>query len=268
MVDKKNICTIVVTYGERFYLVKEVVNACLKSDLENFIIVDNGSPAKNAELLQNFAEMTKKATIKIIRLDQNYGSAGGYSKGIKTALNDSNNEYLFLLDDDNKIDLNTVNNLCSYWVEKATVGFKDKTALLALRSDRPYYREYISNPEPEKLIGSTNSFMHYDIFHTKFKKGLVLNHADKMEIRSPIAPYGGLFFHRDLISNIGLPEEKFFLYIDDIEFTYRITKSGGAIYIVPKTNIIDIDESWGNKKTDKHFISSTGIEYILNITKG
>lgn len=61
----------------------------------------------------------------------------------------------------------------------------------------------------------------------------------------PYAPYGGMFFHRRMIDLIGYPQENFFVYADDSEYTHRITKKGGQIWLIPASQIADVDTSYG-----------------------
>ena len=35
--------------------------------------------------------------------------------------------------------------------------------------------------------------------------------------------YGGMFFHVDLLKEIGYPNEKYFIYSDDYEWSYKIS---------------------------------------------
>ena len=56
-------------------------------------------------------------------------------------------------------------------------------------------------------------------------------------------PYGGLFFHRSIIDIIGLPDTNYFLYGDDFDFSYRITKKGGKIFLVTQSVIEDLEKS-------------------------
>ena len=60
-----------------------------------------------------------------------------------------------------------------------------------------------------------------------------------------------MFFHKRLIDTIGYPNENFYLYADDHEWSYRITKSGGDIYLILDSLIEDIDTSWNISKNRK-----------------
>ena len=47
-----------------------------------------------------------------------------------------------------------------------------------------------------------------------------------------------------MIAKIGYPDEKFYLYFDDAEYTYRVTNSGGKVWLISGSVITDIDQSY------------------------
>ena len=71
----------------------------------------------------------------------------------------------------------------------------------------------------------------------------------------PYVPYGGLLMHKSLVADIGYPNERFFLYVDDSEYSYRITQNGGTIWLIPSCKVIDIDKSQGINYQKKLFHS-------------
>ena len=64
--------------------------------------------------------------------------------------------------------------------------------------------------------------------------------------------YGGLLFHRSWVKCIGLPNSDFYLYGDDYDYTYRITKSGICIYLCATSRVQDIETSWHNNPRKGH----------------
>ena len=63
------------------------------------------------------------------------------------------------------------------------------------------------------------------------------------------------FFHKSILDEIGYPNEDYFLYSDDHDWSYRITKSNKKIYLVLNSVIDDIDSSWNLiNKTNNTFI--------------
>jgi GT2 family glycosyltransferase len=69
----------------------------------------------------------------------------------------------------------------------------------------------------------------------------------------PWAPYGGLFLHRRMLETIGYPDESLRLYGDDTEFTNRIVRRGGHLFLVPRSRIVDIEPSWSDGSRPQRF---------------
>ena len=69
-----------------------------------------------------------------------------------------------------------------------------------------------------------------------------------MPVRGPVrlrtGPFGGMLFHRALVERFGYPDSRYALYVDDTEFSFRITANGGEVWLVQAARITDIDTSW------------------------
>jgi hypothetical protein len=77
----------------------------------------------------------------------------------------------------------------------------------------------------------------------------------------PFCPYGGLFFHRDVVDKIGYPDECLFLYGDDVEFTWRFSRKGGRLFLIPSSIVEDLDNAWRIKRDEGDPVFST---YLLS----
>jgi GT2 family glycosyltransferase len=131
---------------------------------------------------------------------------------------------------------------------------EEKIALLSYRPDRIQYKEAIMTNNPNLVLGKKNSFLGFHILDLPKKVIKLLKRKLGMKtfkenpnIKSgkvAVAPYGGMFLHKKIIDVIGYPKEEFFVYADDHEWSYRITKSGGNIILVLNSKLKDIDTSW------------------------
>jgi len=242
----KNIFAVTVTYGDRFHYLKQVVNSLVKQKIDRIIIVSNGSDKNSLKQIKTLQNRIK--CIDLIALKENTGSANGFNKGISQAIKNGAN-YIWLLDDDNKPEKDSLDILkkeLSLYKNK-----KNKTALLSYREDRAQFAKAIDYGIPNLMLGTQNSFLGFDIFSRK-RKNLPEKNTKRKGIVT-VAPYGGLIFHKDLINEIGLPNKNFFLYGDDYDFSYRITKKGGLIYLIKDSRIEDLEISFHLKKTKKKF---------------
>ncbi|MFP7470591.1 glycosyltransferase [Niallia taxi] len=246
MSNLDGVVVVTVTYGKRYEIISEVINGLLvEQNIMEIVVVDNNSEYN----LRNLYE--KQPKVNVITLQENTGSANGFKVGIEYARKVSNFKYIWLLDDDNKPLEDALAVLVDTYKNLEKRENKDLFALLSLRDDRKEFILSSKYNNSEKFFPKKNSYLglHYkDLFNkviNRIKKKTLDYSTEKLEIVDvPLAPYGGMFFHKKIIDKIGLPNEEFYLYSDDYEFSYRITKNGGSIYLVPESRIEDIDKSW------------------------
>lgn len=256
------VCIVTVTYGKRWALLNRVLESIVNNDsIKNIIIVNNNS-------LDNISELAKEVSKKItvINLQENTGSANGYSIGIEEALK-TNNEFIWLLDDDNKPKDNALKSLMDNWNNIKMTRDIPCFGLLSLRNDRKEFILAASKNNAKNIFPNANSFLGFHFLELPkkiFRKisnrtgpnTYAINKLKKFNVvEVPLAPYGGFFFNRNLISRIGFPDKKFYLYADDHEFTHRINKNGGKIFLDPLSIVEDIDHSWFIKSNRPFFIS-------------
>jgi GT2 family glycosyltransferase len=242
---------VIVTYGDRFRYLKQVVDSLVEQGVEKIVIISNGSDKMSLIKIKKLK--SELNCIHLIILDKNTGSANGFCVGIDFA-HKSNADFIWLLDDDNYPKKDALNFLTEAWIDLAKEFENKKLALLSYRNDRKIYSDAINLGKPNLMLGSQNSFLGFDFFirlkKTLFKTTTKVLTKDQGVVA--VAPYGGLFFHKDLVTEIGLPDKSYFLYGDDYEYTFRITKNNGKIVLIMKSEIKDLEKSF-------HLIKKGGI---------
>jgi GT2 family glycosyltransferase len=238
------------------------MDACYKEGVSKIIVVDNDSEQNSKQKLKKYENQNQKR-LKVVYLNENTGSAGGYKRGLEEAYNNSECEFIWLLDDDNMPQKDSLKVLKDFWNNLNQEDKNRKVSLLSYRKDRVAYKEAIMTNNPNLVLGRKNSFLGFHFIDLpkkvvkvmKRKFGIQTFKEDKT-IKSgkvSVAPYGGMFFHKNLIDSIGYPKEEFYLYADDHEWSYRITKNSGNIYLVLDSSIEDIDTSWNVSKNKRSF---------------
>ena len=259
------VCVVTVTYGNRFHLLKQVIDAVLKEGVCKVVVVDNNSEPESREKLREYERKLGNQKIKVLYLDDNCGSAGGFKRGLEEAYNDPDCEFIWLLDDDNKPMEGALKALLDFWDSLEEENKEEKVALLSYRFRKEQLaKKAIIHNKPELVLGLKNSFLGFHVkeLHKKIyrylKRSLKLedNNAVKQESDKkfgivPVVPYGGLFIHKNLLGKIGYPNENFYLYSDDHEWSYRITKKGGKIYLILNSKVDDIELSWHIPRNSK-----------------
>ena len=162
--------------------------------------------------------------------------------------------FIWLLDDDNLPSETALDILVKKWHALNPGSNQKLFSLLSYRTDRETYKKAVIYQKPELMLGPKNSFLG---FHFSYKL-LNKKRITKQDLRKPdakwgpvsVAPYGGMFFSRTLLDEIGLPDEKLFLYADDMDFSYRIIKKGGHIFLILESVINDLETSFHIKQNN------------------
>lgn len=259
-ISTQSICLVTVTYGDRFNLLQRVIEAAFKNGVSKCFIVSNNAESHSLEHIRTL-ESESKGSIKVIYLPENIGSAGGYKVGLENAASCPDCDFIWLLDDDNQPRENALEQLLKYYQELSETFLPEQLSLLSLREDRGQLKKAARMVDAYQLFPRKSSFLGFHVldFPRKVMKALQLKNIDKMlespnsVVEIPFGPYGGLFFHKSLLEEIGYPDERFFVYADDTEFTYRLTKRGKKLFLIPSSTIQDIDNSWHIKVKGSHF---------------
>lgn len=225
-----NVSIVTVTYGNRIEYLEKVIYRAIELGISKCCIVVNGSDRSF------FSHLLKLENIYIIFNDDNLGSAKGFKQGIEYLYRLNTTEYIWLLDDDNLPDINALSSIDNYITHNTFL--KSKDALLSYRPDRSVYLDSINNNNGAGMLKDKNSALGFSLFTNKSQI------QDYSKYGLVVAPYGGLFFHKKLIDTIGYPDESYFLYGDDFDFSIRIPKMGGKIRLVKESVLIDLEKSF------------------------
>ena len=232
-----NIIAIITTYGNRFHFLNKVINRLLKEKIKKLLIISNGSNEHTKKLILN-TNSNKK--IKLIILKKNYGSAFAIKKGLKYSLK-SNFKFILLLDDDNLPALGFKKILERKYQQ---YGNSFKNIFSPNRYKLKYYKNLQS--KNNQFFFFNNNFIKFNflqiIFHF-IKKLFIKKEKLKKNILMQVAPYGGLFFNKEVIKSVGYPKTNFFSYADDFDFTLRMTRNNFNIYYCKDYLIEDLDKT-------------------------
>lgn len=229
----------------------EIIDRLRTMPVAQVIIVNNGSSV----------DFTGSPDfIRSIEASKNLGSAGGYKLGIIEALR-SDCDYIWLLDDDNLPHEDALDKLFQQFRALKSDIEVEQLMLLSYRP-RLFKHVYMTRSADSWSIGPLkNSFLgfHYRQLPRVLLRRLFGHSIPKvLKKRQENMPlgmgyYGGLFFHKSSISDGMLPDEHFFIYWDDMDFTRRFCRSGGRLYLVLESMIKDLDDEQAEKERE-HFL--------------
>lgn len=199
------VADIVVTYNRK-ELLKENIQALLNQTYKDHVIliIDNASDDGTDEIVKKM----QNEKIQYFNTGKNLGGAGGFSFGIKKAI-EQGFEYAWLMDDDAIPEKEALESL----VTKA----KNINNEFSFMSSLVYWTD-------NKLFD-----MNVPYFKYRNKKDAKIELISKYKIM-PIdeASFVGCFTNIEYVKKVGLPIADFFIYGDDVEFTLRLRKEKEA----------------------------------------
>ena len=240
-----NVCALIVTYGDRAHLCAQVIERLADIGVAEILLVDNGSSTSSVIVYRKLMEHVSQ--LRILSLDQNVGSAAGFSAGIECFLSESHNPYVWILDDDNLPSERVLPEMSSVAKELIDSGTSSDPVLHCNRSDfREADATALQTGQPKTL--KSDEFMGFSVtnwFYSKFgRSGKDFFDSTLAYVEIHRGSYGGLLASRKNILAIGLPHMDFVLYADDTEYTYRFYQNGIGQFLVASAAVTDLEPTF------------------------
>ncbi len=194
----------------------EHLKDCLESVMNlgyphiEIILADNGSTDGSPDFVQE-----KFPSVRVLRLDKNYGFAEGNNRGIKQARGD----YIFLLNPDTKVEPECVNRLVDIMEKDKSIGICMPKMLMF---DEPSVINSVGIIANKILQGRDRGAWELDCGQYD-KENQILG-----------ACGAGMFVRRKLFKQIGYFDRFYFAYYEDLDFSIRAWYSGYKVNFVPQ----------------------------------
>lgn len=236
---KPRIAAVVLTHN-RCALIEECLEAlCHQAlPLNEILVIDNASTDDTREMLkQKF-----NGQITYVRLDENLGSAGGFCEGIRLA-HEKGYDWIWVMDDDVKPAADALKALVeSPAFDDPSVGLLASLVLdVKIKAQTPRYEQFnavmAACPDGARWIPVAAGQQRQFSSTMGYRRAV-----SKESLQSPLIPvegagFLGILIRREAISSAGLPLKELFMFWDDLEFTYRISRRF-KMFVVPASKII------------------------------
>ncbi len=234
-----NLSVVIVNY-QTFEMTKNTINSILQYSYPftyEIVVVDNASSDDSLSKLQECF----KDNVKFIASSENNGFAAGNNQ----ALRQIDSDYVLLLNSDTVVWENTLENIYDYMQKHDDVGACGcKVRLEDGQLDKACKRTF---PNVK------NSF--FRLFHIPNKsKDDNYNLTDLpddgiYEIDCLTGAF--MFMRKEALDEIGLLDETFFMYGEDIDLCYRIKKGGWKIVYYGESSITHLKGASSKKQKNK-----------------
>ncbi len=227
----KKLSVIIVSYNVCYYLEQALLSVRkaitrLPAPVEIFVVDNNSADHSVAMLQQRFPE------VKLIINQQNFG----FAKANNQALRQATGEYVLLLNPDTVVEEDTFLKCCSFMDEHSEAGGLGVKMLDGTGRYLPESKRGLPTPWVGfyKIAGLTNLFPQSEKFARYY-----LGHLDKNQTQEVEVLAGAFMFLRSaVLTKIGLLDEAFFMYGEDVDLSYRIRQANFKNFYFPHTRII------------------------------
>lgn len=211
---------VTVTYNSAEVL-KEFMESMLCQTFTNWVLycVDNQSKDQTLNILKDYND----SRIEVIKNDTNVGIAAGNNQGIKKSLA-NNCDYVLLINNDVEFDKKMISLLLG--------GIKLTKANIV--TPKIYY----FNPK-NMLWYAGGGFERFRFWANKHygRNQFDKNQFDK-NTKVDYAPTCCVLIEKEVFKKVGLMDENYFVYFDDVDFFYRVKQLNLVVYYLFNTSLI------------------------------
>lgn len=220
---------VIVNYNVKYFLEQclySVAKAGTGIEMEVFV-VDNNSVDGSVEMLRQ-----KFPAVKVIA---NTGNTG-FSKANNQAIKVSTGEYVLLLNPDTVVEEDTFTKVIGFMDQHPDAGALGVKMIDGAGKFLPESKRGLPTPSVAffKMTGLSGLFPRSRLFGRYHLGFLDENKTWTVDVLAGAF----MFLRRSVLEKTGLLDEDFFMYGEDIDLSYRITKAGYKNYYFPDTRIL------------------------------
>jgi len=225
------------------------------------VIIENGSGEK-----ENLVSLNTKYSFTFINSDNNLGFSAGNNLGLNYIKKKNDYDYVLLLNPDTIVEENALFGMVAYMEQHKKVGLSTCYVEMVAEKgiDKASHRGF---PTPWA------SFCYYSkisklLPNIKLFSGYHMTYKDMSTVHEIDSPVGAFFLlSKDCFDKVGLLDEDYFMYGEDLDYAYRVKEYGYKVIYNPNFSIYHYKGvSSGIKKHSSH-ISKNNLETKIKVTK-
>lgn len=206
------------------------------------ILVDNGSQDNSVDAIKR-----QNPNLELIQFQENQGFARACNAAIRRALSDPNCEFILLLNNDAEIHPQAVGHLLQIADASPEAGILGPKIYDMCEPGRLWY----AGARRRRLVLAATGTGRGERDNGQYDR---LRRVDYV--------FGAaMLVRREVFNSIGLLDERFFLYLEDLDFCLRAEEAGFSILFVPQAHVWHYGSA--STKDNKamrrfHLVQSTG----------
>ncbi len=244
-----NISIIILNYNVKYFTdacLQSVLRAVKDTDTEIIVVDNHSTDGSSAYFKGRYPQVT------FLWLDQNYGFGKAYNKAVAQA----KGEYLLFLNPDTLISDDLLTQFKNFAVQHSDFGIIGGQMIDGTGHFLPESKRGIPTP----LVAFNKLTQLYKILNFKPFNAYYASHISQNQTGVvPILTGALMFMRKANFEAIGGFDERFFMYGEDIDLSYRMLQSGRKNYYLPTAQIIHFkgESSHKNPAYYRHFLETT-----------
>jgi len=242
---------IIVTWNAKKYVTEclDSLQAYSNNPNAEIIVVDNASTDGTPELVRD-----SYPGVTLIRNEENLGFAKGNNVGIRRGTG----EYVLLINSDVHVLDNCIKQIVEYMKQNPRIGLLGPKMLGA---DRKSYRSYMGAPT---LWRAFCRALALDVLfpNSRIFGGFLMPYFKRDQV-AEVDVLNGWFWaaRRDALNQVGLLDETFFMYGEDIDWCIRFRQAGWKVVYYPKAESIHYGGASSSKAPLRFYIEMQKANY-------
>jgi len=207
---------------------KNIKSTGFKYDI---IVVDNAS----MEVFE-LPKGLQSENVQVIRSEANKGFTGGNNMGIYYAVEKFNSDFVLLLNNDTTVDENFLKEMVRTAQADPKVGMVGSKIYFS--KGREFHKDSYDKSEFGHILwyaGGSIDWNHLAAFHRGVDE-VDLGQFDT-QTESDFATGCSVLVKREILEKVGTFDKRFFLYLEDVDWSVRVTNAGYKIAFCP-TSIV------------------------------
>ncbi len=195
----------------------------------DIIVVDNASSDDSVKKITSFKS---KIPLSLIQAKQNLGFAGGNNLGLKEALK-KDTDFVCILNNDTVVDKNVIYEFLKAAKDSSDTGVF--TPKIFFAEGYEFHKDRYTKKDLGKVIWSVGGSIDWaNVYGSNIGVDEV-DHGQYETARTVDFATGAcMFIPTNVLKKTGLFDEKYYLYLEDVDISIRIKNSGLKIQYVPQ----------------------------------
>jgi len=193
-------------------------------------VVDNGSNREDVSKLKSLN--IKNYSLEIVENSVNLGYAGGNNVGIKKALREKA-DYVMVLNNDTTVDGNLLKPFVKAAEKKKDDGVFSPKIYFAKGFE--FHKNRYKKSDMGKVVWAVGGEIDW---RNVYGTNIGVDQVDRGQFNRmksvDFSPGTCVFAHRRVFEEVGLFDERYYLYLEDVELSVRAKRLGYEVFYVPE----------------------------------